>query len=175
MHAAASLAGQLLSNFVHKADQDLWYRLRRQLLDAAAPQAVELRLRLADDTLWVHLSATVAPDDAGGRLLRIVVSDISERKRAEAALVESDARWKFAVDGLGDGLWDWQIQTGAAFYSQRYKTMFGYSDADIGASADEWRQRMHPDDAPGVMAALQPCFEGLSELPVEFCMRCKRR
>ncbi len=159
--ARSSLPGQPFSNFVLKTDQDLWYRLRRQLLDTAAPQAVELRLSLPDgSTVWVHLTTTVARDDAAGRLLRIVVSDINLRKQAEAALVESDARWKFAIDGLGDGLWDWHIQTGAAFFSQRYKTMFGYTDTDIWATANEWSQRMHPDDAPGVMAALQPCIDG---------------
>jgi len=170
-----SLAGRPLSNFVFKTDQDLWYRLRHQLLNGAAPQAVELRLRLADGTpLWVHLSATLAQDDAGARVLRVVVGDINARKQAEVALTESDARWKFAVDGLGDGLWDWHVQTGAAFYSPRYKAMFGYADADIGTSANEWSQRMHPDDAPGVMAALQPCLDGDADVArVEFRMRCK--
>ena len=171
----SSLPGQRVSKFVFNTDQDLWYRLRRQLLDGAAPQAVELRLRKADGThLWVHLSATAAQDDAGARVLRVVVGDISERKQAEAALSESDARWKFAVDGLGDGLWDWHLQTGVAFYSQRYKEMFGYADADIGTTANEWSQRMHPDDAPGVMAALQPCFDGEADVAsVEFRMLCK--
>ncbi len=173
--ARGDLAGQPFSNFVLKADQDLWYRLHRQLLDSALPQAGELRLRLPDGApLWVNLSATLAQDDSGAQVLRVGVSDINARKQAEAALSESDARWKFAVDGLGDGLWDWHVQTGAAYYSQRYKEMFGYADADIGASANEWSQRMHPDDAPGVMAALQPCFDGEADVAsVEFRMLCK--
>ena len=173
--ARSSLVGQPFSNFVLRADQDQWYRLRRQLLDAALPQALELRLHRPDGaSLWVNLSATLAQDDASGQLLRVVVSDINARKQAEVALAESDARWKFAVDGLGDGLWDWHVQTGAAFYSPRYKAMFGYADADIGSTANEWSQRMHPDDAPGVMAALQPCMDGAADrASVEFRMLCK--
>ncbi|MFZ4626478.1 MAG: PAS domain-containing protein, partial [Rhodoferax sp.] len=165
----------LFSSFVYKADQDHWYQLRRQLLDTGAPQTSELRLRLAEGApLWVHLSATVAQDDAVGRSLRVIVSDISARKHAEAALLESDARWKFAVDGLGDGLWDWHIQTGVAFFSARYKEMFGYAEADIGATANEWIRRLHPDDAPAVMAALQPCLDGgAGSASSEFRMLCK--
>ncbi|MFZ4625458.1 MAG: sensor domain-containing protein [Rhodoferax sp.] len=171
----SKLRGLPFSKFVHQADQDRWYLLRAQLLETTLPQAVELRLRPSDGApVWVHLSATLAQDDAGARSLRVVASDISARKQAEAALIESDARWKAAIDGLGDGLWDWHVQTGTAFYSSRYKAMYGYADADIGATANEWSQRMHPDDAPGVMAALQPCLDGETNLTsVEFRMLCK--
>ena len=99
---------------------------------------------------------------------------ITERKRTEAALKESEERWKFAIEGVGDGLWDWNVQTGEAYYSLRYKEMFGYTDADIGTTADEWSQRIHPDDAPQVFAALQPYMDGKpGSATVEFRMLCK--
>jgi PAS domain-containing protein len=89
----------------------------------------------------------------------VTFTDITQRKQAEVALVASEERWKFAIEGAGDGLWDWNIQSGKAFYSPRYKAMFGYAEADIGDTADEWSKRIHPDDAPGVMAALQPYMD----------------
>jgi diguanylate cyclase (GGDEF)-like protein/PAS domain S-box-containing protein len=88
--------------------------------------------------------------------------------------VASEERWKFAIEGAGDGLWDWNVQTGEAFYSPRYKQMFGYADADFGTTSDEWRKRVHPDDAPGVFAALQPYIDGKpGTATVEFRMLCK--
>lgn len=100
--------------------------------------------------------------NASGRVVRIVglLQDITERKRAEAALVASEGRWKFAIEGAGDGLWDWNIQTGKAYYSPRYKAMLGFAEEDIGDTADEWSKRIHPDDAPGVFAAMQPYMDG---------------
>ena len=104
----------------------------------------------------------------------ILEEEILERKQAEAALIASEERWKFAIEGSGDGLWDWNIQTGKAFYSPRYKEMYGYAKADIGDTADEWSKRIHPDDAPGVMAALQPYMDGKpGSAAVEFRMLCK--
>ena len=92
----------------------------------------------------------------------------------EAALIASEERWKFAIEGSGDGLWDWNTQTGKAFYSPRYKEMYGYAKADIGDTADEWSKRIHPADAPGVMAALQPYMDGKpGSAAVEFRMLCK--
>jgi PAS domain S-box-containing protein len=110
------------------------------------------------------------------KILQVVVTftDITQRKQAEVALVASEERWKFAIEGAGDGLWDWNIQTGKAFYSPRYKAMFGYTEADIRDTADEWSKRIHPDDAPGVMAALQPYMDGKpGSAIVEFRMLCK--
>jgi len=145
---------------------------------------------LADGEPYTIALMTVQPDgqqrpclakgfperDASGRVVRItgLVQDITERKQAEAAIMASEARWKFAIEGAGDGLWDWNVQTGEAFYSPRYKQMFGYADADIGSTSDEWSKRIHPDDAPGVFAALQPYMDGQpGSATVEFRMLCK--
>jgi diguanylate cyclase (GGDEF)-like protein/PAS domain S-box-containing protein len=145
---------------------------------------------VADGTPYTIELMTVQPDgeerpciakgfperDAKGRVVRLVglVQDITERKQAEVALLASEERWKFAIEGAGDGLWDWNVQTGEAYYSPRYKQMFGYADADFGSTSDEWSKRVHPDDAPGVMAALQPYMEGKpGSATVEFRMLCK--
>ena len=113
------------------------------------------------------------PDLAHGKVTGFF-QDITERKRAEMALHHSEDRWMFAIEGSGDGLWDWNIQTGVAFYSLRYKEMFGYVEADFGTTSDEWSKRIHPDDAPGVFAALRPYMDGKpGAAAVEFRMLCK--
>jgi PAS domain S-box-containing protein len=107
-------------------------------------------------------------------LYRLMADQSIERKQAEMVFLESEARWKFAIEGAGDGLWDWNIQTGEAYYSPRYKEMFGYADADIGTTSDEWSKRIHPDDAPGVFAAIQPYMDGKpGSATIEFRMLCK--
>ena len=103
-----------------------------------------------------------------------LLQDITGRKRIEAELQKSEERWKFAIEGSGDGLWDWNIRTDRAFYSPRYKQMFGYADADIGTTSDEWSKRIHPDDAPGVVAAIKPYMDGKpGSASVEFRMLCQ--
>ena len=80
------LKNSAFSNVVVRADQDIWYRLRARLIQSETPQTGELRLRRSDANqppMWVQLSATVAHDDDGGRILRIAFSDITARKQAE--------------------------------------------------------------------------------------------
>ncbi len=101
-------------------------------------------------------------------------AEIDEHKKAKESLVESESRWKFALEGARDGVWDWNIQTGEAFYSLRYKEMLGFAENEIGNTSDEWLKRIHPEDAPGVMAGLQPYLDGKAGSPrVEFRMLCK--
>ncbi len=100
--------------------------------------------------------------------------DVSAQRRAELALIESEARWTFALQGAGDDVWDWNIQAGTAFFSARWKEMLGHSDDEVGGSADEWVKRVHPEDLPGVMADLQAHIEGKTPTAiVEYRLRCK--
>ena len=114
--------------------------------------------------------------DADDQIVGVVLvfSDVTEKYQTHAALLESEERWKFAIEGVGDGLWDWNMQTGEVFFSHRYKEMLGFADDEIGHSPSEWTKRLHPDDAPAVMSALQPYLDGKEGAgTVEFRMLCK--
>lgn len=100
--------------------------------------------------------------------------DITELKQTEAALRDSEARWQFAIEGSGDGLWDRNAQTNEVFFSRQWKAMLGYGDDEIGTSLDDWDSRVHPDDRAGCYADLEKHFNG--ETPVyqkEYRIRCK--
>jgi diguanylate cyclase (GGDEF)-like protein/PAS domain S-box-containing protein len=120
-------------------------------------------------------SMRVAPlVGCGGRGAVIAHVDITSNKRAEAALAESEERWKFALEGTGEGVWDWNLQTGKALFSRRWKEMFGYSEGDIGDAASEWESRVHPDDLPGVMERIHEHLDGKTPIATsEFRMRCR--
>ena len=101
--SAASLLGetrkrlekQLLNNFIAPSDQDTYFLLRRQLLDSRQPQACELQMMpKAGQPLWVKLSVNLAQDGNAAVELRIVISDISERKRTVLALQDSEQRFR---------------------------------------------------------------------------------
>ncbi len=99
--------------------------------------------------------------------------DITERKRVEAAMRETETRWRFALDGAGDGLWDWNVETGAVYYSRRWKSMLGYAETDLGDTIQVWRDLVHPDDLPAASVAVAEHFTGATKITyLEHRMRC---
>lgn len=46
---------------------------------------------------------------------------------------DSETRWRLALDAAGDGVWDWRVQTGEEFYSDRLLHMFGFKRGYAGA------------------------------------------
>lgn len=86
--------------------------------------------------------------------------DVTERKKAQAALQESEYRWKYALEGAGDGLWDWNVADGTVFFSKRWKEMLGFAEDEIGNSLDEWAKRIHPDDKAETLATVQAYLDG---------------
>jgi len=112
------------------------------------------------------------PMPSGGRAS--VYTDISSRVAAEDALRQSEERWKFALEGSGDAAWDRNVQTGENIYSKRWKEMLGYVEDEIGSGDEEWNSRVHPEDLPRLMDALQAHFDGeTASFASEHRMLCK--
>jgi PAS domain-containing protein len=61
----------------------------------------------------------------------------------------SEFRWKFAVEGSGDGLWDWDVPNSRVFFSTRWKEMLGFAQDEVGNGLDEWSKRVHPGARQG--------------------------
>lgn len=105
------------------------------------------------DLRWLSISCQplrLAPGDAPFSVV-VTFRDITEQRHAEQALAFSEERWKFALEGSGDGVWDYDEDTNTVFYSRRWKEMLGYADHEIGDSLKEWMQRVHPDDKTRVL------------------------
>ena len=130
-------------------------------------------LRQDGSCFWSSTSVSLVRDGSGNpKYYLAVILDISDRKQAEAALRESEARWQFALEGSGDGVWDWNTQTNKVFFSRQWKAMLGYTESEVGKTIpgctesevgktlDEWDSCIHPDDRDHCYADLEKHFSG---------------
>lgn len=86
------------------------------------------------------------------------------RKRAESALRVSEERYALAARSANDGLWDWDLLFGRVYYSPRWKSMLGFSDAEIGDNPEEWLGRVYGQDRPALEQKLRAHLE--NQVPV---------
>jgi PAS domain S-box-containing protein len=85
--ARKALVGQQVTRFVAPEDQDAYYLHHKRLFEARERQSYDLRLARLDGTEpWAHMIATIGPDSEGRPVERLVMSDVTERKRIEQRL-----------------------------------------------------------------------------------------
>ena len=85
-----------------------------------------------------------------------------ERQKSDVALRESEERYALAVAGASEGIWDWNIKTGEAYFSPRWQELTGISCTSGAADISQWFDRVHPEDLPPMRAALQAHFKDVN-------------
>jgi len=99
------LVGKPISKFLFTADQDAYYLFRTQLFKTCEPQTCDLRMVKSDGSpFWVHLSATLARNADNAPVCRLVLVDITERKRVEEALRASEVHLQAIIESTADGI-----------------------------------------------------------------------
>ncbi len=129
---------------------------------------IEYRITLRDGTIrWIH-SRGRCFRDVGGKAVRMAgaTNDVSERKRAEDALRQSEKRFALAVAGSNDGIVDWDVVNDRMYSSPRAMRIMGIESDVTVRSRAEWRDlvRYHPDDVQRVRDDLQHFLDGQVEL-----------
>ena len=136
----------------------------------------EFRLRHKDGH-YVHVLSRGFPvrREPGGPVVRIVGThlDLTEQKRADGALRENEERLKLAFAGAQEGVWDWNLETGAVVYSSRWKEMLGYSDEEIEPHVSAWERLLHPDDVERAHEVNESVKRGAATYEGEFRLRHK--
>ncbi len=120
-------------------------RIEQLLLGERLPPIEEQIVRLDGALTDAEVNSTLIAEP-DGPAIQVIVRDITERKRREALLRESEERLMLAFAGAQEGVWDWNLETGAVDYSPRWKQMLGYADEEIPPTVAAWEQLLHRDD-----------------------------
>jgi PAS domain S-box-containing protein len=148
-----------------------WWLLRRQL--APIVKASALLAAQSGSGMPTQALPVSSRDEVGDLIsgFNDLLQTLGER---EQALRDSELRWRFAIEGAGDGLWDWNVAGGSMYVSQRWREMLGFVESDPDFDHHAVMALIHPDDRDATAAAIQACFDGETPNYVrEHRFRCK--
>ena len=172
-HQPSDLEGRSILELVHADDRAV---MRQGMRDAMAnpgqPITVQYRLRHADGSWrWMEGVGTNLLHEpmVGGIIAN--VRDVTDRRRAEVLLRESEQRFALAVDGAQDGIWDVDLRSGEFYISPRMREILQL-DADTPLSTELFRERIPPEDREAVGARWRAHLRsGDTHYEAEFRMR----
>jgi PAS domain S-box-containing protein len=112
---------------------------------------------------WLHARGRMFFDPAGkpARMLGFM-HDVTERKRVEEALHQSEERYALAVAGSNEGIFDWDLVSDRVYVSYRAQELFGLPRGELWRPRRDWRHILsfHPDDAPRLHHSIKAHIEG---------------
>jgi PAS domain S-box-containing protein len=152
---------------VHPEDRPLLMRVLDEHFAGKTTRCdVEIRYIRNGETRWVHLVGLAARDPSGAMVRWTgTVRDVTERKRAEIALRQSEERYELAMAASESGYWDWDVPTGRYFASPRAFELAGFPPGTAWVTREQYRANinMHPEDFARWEAAREALFAGTGE------------
>lgn len=161
--------GELDPNYPDHARAAHWRKLKEQGT-------------LTFETEHRHADGRVFPVEVTGHYVRYgeeeyefaFATDITERKGADAALVESRTQLSQVLDAVKLGTWDWHVQSGEAVYNELWASMKGYDLSEIRPHIGSRENLMHPDDLAAARKRLADHLAGAGDMyEAEFRMKHK--
>ncbi|MCK7575962.1 MAG: CHASE domain-containing protein [Chromatiales bacterium] len=108
----------------------------------------------------------------GKRALYSIIHDVTERRRVEAALVESERRYSDVLAATGEGIWDWEVETNRVNHNPRWSEILGIEDLELGHPVEYFAGLLHEDDREAVMAAIGESLARDTPYVHQHRMRC---
>jgi two-component system, cell cycle sensor histidine kinase and response regulator CckA len=107
------------------------------------------------EVLWALVNVSLVSDAEGKpSYLIAAIQDITERKQAEAALRASEERYRLVAQASKEVVWDWDLLTDQVIWDEGTGPLLDYQPAELGATADWWYERLHPEDRERVVESL---------------------
>jgi PAS domain S-box-containing protein len=167
--------GQSVFSMIRPWRQDAFKKVLPGVF-AGSHVEMERPCQASDGTTFIYMDYIRPAYNEQGEITGAILSsqDITAGRKAEEVLKISEERWKFALEGSYQGVWEWNIQTNEVFYSKRWKELLGFSEDENASSLADWETLLHPEDRDKVYAdidkhlqAEDPYYENIYRL------RCK--
>ncbi len=141
--------------YAHPEDRE---KIKKLLEKQDSIRALELDIRHKSGRIINGEFYSEVLDISGTKCLLSVINDITERKRTQAALAESEERFRLIAQATREYIWDWDVPNSRVWRNQRFYDTFGNGRQDT--SIEWWTKRIHPEQLDGIMRKVDKVLAG---------------
>ena len=96
----------------------------------------------------------------GEARILVIATDITDLRRAQSKVEESERRLEYALSATGEGIWDWDLSTGRVMHNAQWCRLLGFDEPFMEHPQHDLESLLHEDDREAVMQAMWRCLRG---------------
>jgi PAS domain S-box-containing protein len=171
------LMGMEFLRYIHENDHEKIFGLYMRYIGGEREMGIFHLVALRRDGSLINIDLDAGMLTYKGRdALLATCRDVTDKKKAEQALRDSEARLQLALRAVNEGVWDWNLITRKMYFSPRFYAMLEYDPGDLAQSFDSWMGLIHSADRAEVEKTIRRHIPQKDKMfSIEFRMRTKTR
>jgi two-component system, NarL family, sensor histidine kinase UhpB len=170
-----TLGKTVLDYFDHQTANDYIIKDRELLEKKVAVYNIEEAIVSKNgEKRWLLTTKVPLKDDNENVIGLVGISrDITEHKQIEESLKKSNERYNIVSRATNDAIWDWDLLSGKVVWNDAVKSLFGYTDNEIGEDKSWWEKAIHEQDRTRVVEKIRRYIkEGIENWQDEYRLAC---
>jgi PAS domain S-box-containing protein len=171
-YAPDEYIGKNEKDFVHPLEVENLFAKIQQSIGGEKTSNIELRVRAKNgEYRWCEKVITNLLNDPDVNAIVCDFRDITEKKKADLLIKESNNRYDLVSKATSDAIWDYNFSTDRTFIAGTgYKQLFGYDIVNRYTEDEFWESKLHPDDREEVLNKLRDFIKdkNLSQYSYEY-------
>ena len=128
--------------------------------------------RTGETRYFKSIKKPFVAENGQSRIL-VIAHDITDIRRAQQQVQESEKRLSHVLSVTGEGVWDWDLTTNRLQHNQRWYELLGYDKSDLSSTVADFDRCLFEEDREIVMEAVNRCLQGLGPYRHEHRMKRK--
>lgn len=141
-----NLTGKDIFALVHPEYRGIVQERLEKIVDGMPAGELEETFIKSDGTEVKVMVSAIPYEYEGKKGAQVFFRDLTEQKKTQREIIETNERFKLITKATNDALWDWDLKTDSVWWNDGFKDLFGYKEEEIGKGISDWENRIHEDD-----------------------------
>jgi PAS domain S-box-containing protein len=148
------IIGKDIFELIHPEYKEIVLNRLEKVQEGISASELEEKFTKSDGTVVEVMVSAIPYFHEGKKGAQVFFRDLTEQKKTQCEISETNERFKLITKATNDALWDWDLLTDNVWWNDGFKDLFGYNDDEIGEKIGSWEERIHENDRKKIISGL---------------------